>query len=421
MGHLLGCVGLVAAAQRDSQWGQVFCSAPITLVTAMPVRVHPRIGEEYSTAALISTSYYAGPVYAGRLIAAGADPAVAVGKAAMFTALHMQQQVMGAGRSTIIGSHTRGRRPRWRRVSDGQPCTFCAMLVGRGPVYSDEGVRFRSHPSCGCTAEPVFGQWEPTDLERQWLDAYHQAAKTVDAQLGRGKRSLDTVLPRMRRTNPHLFADGVGKGSRRPTRKPGGPKPITAGPLPESVRPSSDGHGVLERHSFYRTKVLSTAYRAETTLTKAPLPSSLLSRTAPESKGRDLYLDTEMYGDGTVVRTRSQKERDFALLLEEHFGSELLSLRPSTKPGEKIPDLLFPSGTASLEMKIISSSRTTTISSRLGSGSGQSVNVALRILSTDVSEKQIIRAIEDRLQYKQDIRSIIVLMPDGEWLYWFHG
>jgi len=46
---------------------------------------------------------------------------------------------------------------RWIRVTDGDPCAFCAMLAGRGPVYlTEDSAGFRAHDHCACTAEPVY-------------------------------------------------------------------------------------------------------------------------------------------------------------------------------------------------------------------------------------------------------------------------
>ena len=46
---------------------------------------------------------------------------------------------------------------RWIRVTDGDPCSFCAMLAGRGPVYvTATSAGFSAHDNCACTAEPVF-------------------------------------------------------------------------------------------------------------------------------------------------------------------------------------------------------------------------------------------------------------------------
>lgn len=43
----------------------------------------------------------------------------------------------------------------WRRVTNGG-CKLCRMLADRGAVYIDTTARFAAHPSCKCTAQPVF-------------------------------------------------------------------------------------------------------------------------------------------------------------------------------------------------------------------------------------------------------------------------
>jgi hypothetical protein len=46
---------------------------------------------------------------------------------------------------------------RWIRVTDGDPCAYCAMLAGRGPVYlTKKTASFSAHDHCACTAEPVY-------------------------------------------------------------------------------------------------------------------------------------------------------------------------------------------------------------------------------------------------------------------------
>lgn len=45
----------------------------------------------------------------------------------------------------------------WYRLTDGDPCPFCALLAGRGLVYRSEGsASFLTHNDCGCSAEPAF-------------------------------------------------------------------------------------------------------------------------------------------------------------------------------------------------------------------------------------------------------------------------
>lgn len=102
------------------------------------------------------------------------------------------QDTLNAGRGVVQASS-----PRWRRVTDGDPCGFCAMLAGRGPVYHSKlkaGVGGnRYHGFCGCTAEPFDGpadEWEPTPDEQRYIDAYdavHQpgmSAEETAAKIG---------------------------------------------------------------------------------------------------------------------------------------------------------------------------------------------------------------------------------------------
>ncbi|QFQ29718.2 hypothetical protein EEW87_004290 [Janibacter melonis] len=44
----------------------------------------------------------------------------------------------------------------WRRATRAGACGFCRMLAGRGGVYSESSVEFKSHDNCHCTAKPEF-------------------------------------------------------------------------------------------------------------------------------------------------------------------------------------------------------------------------------------------------------------------------
>lgn len=88
-------------------------------------------------------------------------------------------EVLNAGREVVARSSKR-----WRRVCDSDPCGWCAMLAGRGPVYRSAekagagGMRWHGH--CGCTVEPFEGDpstWEPTAGEQRFIDAY-EAVRT---------------------------------------------------------------------------------------------------------------------------------------------------------------------------------------------------------------------------------------------------
>lgn len=121
-----------------------------------------------------------------------------------------RKMVLAGGRGVVRESGRRDSRANgWRRVSDGDPCTFCAMLVSRGPAYTSEAAALAKgngdpyHANCGCTVEVLYGEWEPTALEQQFVDSYEAAAQKAD-DAGES-RTAKTVLYRMREDG--LFRD----------------------------------------------------------------------------------------------------------------------------------------------------------------------------------------------------------------------
>jgi hypothetical protein len=113
------------------------------------------------------------------------------------------EAVLTGGRATIKEwAHKDARAIGYRRVADGNPCTFCAMLVGRGPVYTSERKALGKaggesyHPHCGCTAEVIYGDWRPTEQEQRWVDDYYRAAESLP---GKTPRTADVILPIMRK------------------------------------------------------------------------------------------------------------------------------------------------------------------------------------------------------------------------------
>lgn len=62
-----------------------------------------------------------------------------------------KRQILNAGRQYVTGpAMLDSRVEAWARVSDGDPCGFCAMLVSRGPVYLHD-ADFQAHDRCGCS------------------------------------------------------------------------------------------------------------------------------------------------------------------------------------------------------------------------------------------------------------------------------
>lgn len=117
-----------------------------------------------------------GPVLVKSQVARGVslEAAQAAGLAATVAA--GKRIMLDGGREMLIQASRLDKNVRgWARVSDGGPCPFCAMLVSRGPVYSEQTVSFRSHDRCGCGVRLVYrndrdGGWSDnaTQLRRLW-------------------------------------------------------------------------------------------------------------------------------------------------------------------------------------------------------------------------------------------------------------
>ena len=69
----------------------------------------------------------------------------------------MQRSIADMHRETVVqSSQLDPAALGWRRIGHGGNCGFCTMLIGRGDVYSQKGVAFKSHDHCNCSAAAVF-------------------------------------------------------------------------------------------------------------------------------------------------------------------------------------------------------------------------------------------------------------------------
>jgi hypothetical protein len=123
-----------------------------------------------------------------RALKAGATEAKAVERAGVTLSGTGSRLVLEGGRSTVDETvRTDPAAIGWMRITDGDPCSWCAMLASRGAVYKNaqtagqaknahfvgEG-EFKWHDHCGCTAAPVWSHDDPRldhadALYEQWL------------------------------------------------------------------------------------------------------------------------------------------------------------------------------------------------------------------------------------------------------------
>lgn len=105
------------------------------------------------------------------------------------------RHVMNGGRDEIQQAQEADPRALgYIRVTDGDPCFFCAMLASRGPIYGDDSFdesdpRFigegqhKVHDHCGCGVEPVFSrstEWpgQAREAEDLWIELSQELGRT---------------------------------------------------------------------------------------------------------------------------------------------------------------------------------------------------------------------------------------------------
>lgn len=147
-----------------------------------------RLAEEVPGEALVRL---AGPIDEGKVTAglivtgrdavraaldAGRSPHDAMDTALARTSGSLSRQVLNGGRETILRSVAEDKEALgYGRVTDGDPCSFCALLAGRGPVYKRDTADFKAHDECGCSAEPFYGGSEWPGRAREFHDMYNEA------------------------------------------------------------------------------------------------------------------------------------------------------------------------------------------------------------------------------------------------------
>lgn len=130
--------------------------------------------------ALVTTSLYVtGQVAADRAKRAGKTPAQARQTALVGVSGAVTRHVLAGGRDTLLESVAADPEAQgWARVTDGDPCYFCALLASRGPVYKDRSTAaFEAHDHCACMAEPVYPGAEWPGRAREFAALYREATR----------------------------------------------------------------------------------------------------------------------------------------------------------------------------------------------------------------------------------------------------
>lgn len=146
--------------EEASQSGAAFYTAHRealeVLGTAPLVRVLP------DARAVATSLLVTGPIGVKQQVARGVPLADAMASAGNRLSGAAYRHVANAGRGTVAARvRADDSAVAFARRSDGNPCAFCKMLVGRGAVYKADTGRFTQtgsayHDRCGCYVVPVY-------------------------------------------------------------------------------------------------------------------------------------------------------------------------------------------------------------------------------------------------------------------------
>jgi hypothetical protein len=154
----------------------------------------PRPGVPFPTGPVVGSLWYTGPRMALAMAARGEKRipervGVMVGRSAM-------RHTLNAGRETMRQAATEDPAAwGWARITDADPCKFCAMLATRGAVYKtsrtagDETNRY--HDGCACSVVAVFNG--PPARPRRSAEARHASRRGADGLTDRQRAVIEAV------------------------------------------------------------------------------------------------------------------------------------------------------------------------------------------------------------------------------------
>lgn len=133
--------------------------------------------------------YVTGQRMTGDALAAGVAPRKAMENALTSVSGAVILDVLKGGRDTITLSTAADKKSGgWARVTSPSCCAFCAMLAGRGPVYSEDTSDFEAHRACKCSNEPVYSgsAWpgRADEFRTMYNRAVDQAGKAGELRRG---------------------------------------------------------------------------------------------------------------------------------------------------------------------------------------------------------------------------------------------
>lgn len=119
-----------------------------------------------------------GPQEIKTQIAKGVTPEAARDRALVTSSGSATRQILAGGRTAVLTAvETDPAASGWARVGDAAPCSFCAMLIGRGPAYkTEQSAGFQAHDHCACVPVAVFSKTAAWPAGSREIRAFYDEA-----------------------------------------------------------------------------------------------------------------------------------------------------------------------------------------------------------------------------------------------------
>lgn len=158
----------------------------------IPATARPVIAPPPPDSQILGTLHVTGIDMTRRAIAAGQSAQAAMRTGLTRNSGTVTRLVLAGGRDTVALSAEADRRCLgYARVTADNPCAFCAMVAGRGPVYSEDSVDFEAHDHCSCGAEPHYEGAEWPGRGREFHDLYVKHASGTANPVNELRRVLE--------------------------------------------------------------------------------------------------------------------------------------------------------------------------------------------------------------------------------------
>ena len=94
----------------------------------------------------------------------------------------LQKRIANGARNVVTTSSVQDRAAQgWMRIGSGH-CDFCAMLVGRGAVYTRSTVDFAAHDWCNCGVAPAFNPSQVHAVKSEYVESAKRRSAGVKSR-----------------------------------------------------------------------------------------------------------------------------------------------------------------------------------------------------------------------------------------------